>query len=129
MTPDDMSIQDIMRNRPGLRRRTERSFEQVHDEDLVTIMGRLCGSLEYHSMNTASHFMDEIDMRELWPTVIQRRAYLLRLRNHGLTESDVTEQAELHVARFRDEHFPVPPQAQARRTQKGRLISPTMDSS
>ncbi|GEC74727.1 hypothetical protein [Microbacterium maritypicum] len=112
--PDETAIQEIMRNRPRLRRPAERTFEQVHDEDLVTIMERLCGSLEYHSMNTASHVMDEIDMRELWPVVIQRRAYLLRLRNRGLTESDATEQAALHVARFRDEHFPVPPHGQAK---------------
>ena len=114
LTLDELSIQEIMRRRPGLRRRTERTFEQVRDEDLVTIMERLCGSLEYHSMNTASHVMDEIDMRELWPAVIQRRAYLLRLRDRGLTESEATEQAALHVARFRDEHFPVPPQDQAK---------------
>lgn len=77
-------------------------------------MERLCGSLEYHSMNTASHVMDEIDMRELWPSVIQRRAYLLRLRNPGLSETDATEQAAIHVARLRDEHFPVPPHDQAK---------------
>lgn len=109
-TLDELSIQEIMRRRPGLRRHTERTFEQVCDKDLVTIMERLCGSLEYHSMNTASHVMDEIDIRELWPAVIQRRAYLLRLRNRGLEESEATEQAAAHVARFRDEHFPVPPQ-------------------
>ena len=57
---------------------------------------------------------DEIDMRELWPAVIQRRAYLLRLRDRGLEESAATEQAAVHVARFRDEHFPVPPQDQAK---------------
>ncbi|MBZ6370925.1 MAG: hypothetical protein LBE44_03260 [Microbacterium hominis] len=111
--PDETSIQEIMRNRPGLRCRTERTFEQVRDEDLVTIMERLCGSLEYHSMNTASHVMDEIGMRELWPAVIQRRSYLLRLGNPGLAESDAIEQAAIHVARFRDEYFPVPPQDQA----------------
>ncbi|MBF9335789.1 hypothetical protein G3N30_05935 [Microbacterium lacticum] len=110
--PDELSIQEIMRRRPGLRRRTERTFEHVRDEDLVTIMERLCGSLEYHSMNTASHVMDEIDLRELWPAVIQRRAYLIRLRNPGLAASDATEQAAIHVARFREEHFPVPPQDQ-----------------
>lgn len=114
LTLDELSIQEIMRRRPGLRRRTERTFEQVRDEDLVTIMEILCGSLEYHSMNTASHVMDEIDMRELWPAVIQRRAYLLRLRDRGLEESAATEQAAVHVARFRDEHFPVPPQDQAK---------------
>lgn len=114
LTLDELSIQEIMRRRPGLRRRTERTFEQVRDEDLVTIMERLCGSLEYHSMNTASHVMDEIDIRELWPAVIQRRAYLLRLRDRGLEESAATEQAEVQVARFRDEHFPVPPQDQSK---------------
>ncbi len=110
--PDELSIQEIMSRRPGLRRRAERTFEHVRDEDLVTIMERLCGSLEYHSMNTASQVMDEIYLRELWPAVIQRRAHLLRLRNRGLTESEMTERAALHVARFRDEHFPVPPRDQ-----------------
>lgn len=111
-TPDDLSIQEIMRNRPR-RRRIERTFAQVRDEDLVTIMERLCGSLEYHSMNTARNVMDEIDARELWPAVIQRRAYLLRLRDRDLTDADATEKAALHVALFRDEHFPVPPRDKA----------------
>lgn len=39
-TPVDLSIQEIIRNRPRLRRSTARTFEQVRDEDLVTIMER-----------------------------------------------------------------------------------------
>lgn len=69
--------------------------------------------MDCHLMKTASNVMNEIDIRESWPAVVQRRAFQLRLRNRGLAEPDATEQAALYAIWFRDEHFSTQPQGKA----------------
>ena len=59
----------------------ERVFEKVSDRDLITLAERLCGSLEYYSMVAVSKVMYEVSWRYLWPAVVERRAYVLRLRD------------------------------------------------
>lgn len=58
-------------------------------------------------MTTASLVMFEIDWRELWPEVIDHRAYLMRLRERTLTPLQATAIAATEINRFPDERFPV----------------------
>lgn len=87
----------------------ERIFEKVSDRDLITLAERLCGSLEYYSMVAVSKVMYEVSWRDLWPAVIERRAYMLRLRDPE-SSVDVAQIAAHQIELFRNENFPVPPE-------------------
>lgn len=85
-------------------------FGKVSDRDLVTLADVLCRSLEFHSMLVASRVMGEVGARELWPAVIDRRAYSIRMSATDVSEGDARRVAAEQIQRFRDEHFPVDPE-------------------
>lgn len=85
-------------------------FGDVSDRDLTTLADLLCRSLEFHSMLVASKVMTEVDARNLWPAVIDRRAHLIRLSSPDTSEDDAGKLAAEQIHRFRDEHFPVDPE-------------------
>lgn len=82
-------------------------FGEVSDRDLVTLADVLCQSLEFHSMLVASKVMIEVDARNLWPAVIDRRGHSIRLSAPDTSEGDTGRIAAEQIQRFRDEHFPV----------------------
>ena len=85
-------------------------FEKVPDRDIITLADVLCRSLEFHSMLVASKVMREVDARNLWPAVIDRRGRSIRLSAPDASESDARRIAAEQIQRFRDEHFPVEPE-------------------
>jgi hypothetical protein len=85
-------------------------FGKVSDRDLITLADVLCRSLEFHSMLVASKVMSEVDGRNLWPAVIERRAHSMRLSAPDASEDDARQVAAEQIQRFRDEHFPVEPE-------------------
>ncbi len=85
-------------------------FEKVSDRDLITLADALCRSLEFHSMLVASKVMSEVDSRDLWPAVIDRRGHSIRQSAPDSSEGDARRVAAGQIQRFRDEHFPVEPE-------------------
>jgi hypothetical protein len=61
-------------------------------------------------MLVASRVMGEVGARELWPAVIDRRAYSIRMSATDVSEGDARRVAAEQIQRFRDEHFPVDPE-------------------
>jgi len=61
-------------------------------------------------MLVASKVMSEVDSRNLWPAVIDRRGHSIRLSTSDVTEGDARRAAAEQIQRFRDEHFPVEPE-------------------
>jgi len=95
----------------GKRLRPEpRVFEEVSDRDLTTLADVLCRSLEFHSMLVASRVMREVSARDLWPAVVDRRAYLIGLAVPDADGGEIRRLASEQIQRFRDEHFPVEPE-------------------
>jgi hypothetical protein len=91
-------------------RREPPVFGKVSDRDLITLADVLCRSLEFHSMMVASKVMSEVDARNLWPAVIDRRARSIRLSASDASDAEVREVATEQIRCFRDEHFPVDPE-------------------
>lgn len=85
-------------------------FEKVSDRDLMTLADALCRSLEFHSMLVASKVMSEVDSRNLWLAVIDRRAHSIRLSTPDASEADARRVTAEQIQRFREEHFPVEPE-------------------
>lgn len=85
-------------------------FKEVSERDLVTLADLVCRSLEFHSMLVATKVMSEVHARHLWPIVIERRAYSLRLSRPEMKEDDSRRLAAEQIERFRGEHFPVEPE-------------------
>jgi hypothetical protein len=61
-------------------------------------------------MLVASKVMSEVDSRNLWLAVIDRRAHSIRLSTPDVSEGDARRVAAEQIQRFREEHFPVEPE-------------------
>ena len=84
-------------------------FTAVKDRDLVTLMDRFAGSLEFHSMLVAGQLMAEVSKRDLWAAVVDRRAEMLARMNDAADLDELRERAQSSIDHFRNEHFPVDP--------------------
>ncbi|TFC19914.1 hypothetical protein [Cryobacterium sp. MDB2-10] len=85
-------------------------FGKVSDRDLITLAELLCRSLEFHSMLVASKLMTEVDARNLWPAVIDRRRHSIRLSAPDSADGDAQRIAAEQIRRFRHQNFPVEPE-------------------
>jgi len=52
-------------------------FTGVKDRDLITLMDRFAGSLEFHSMLVAGQLVAEVSRRQMWDAVLERRTAML----------------------------------------------------
>ena len=93
------SIRDELR----LKRTRASVYRAVSDVDLATIAATLFATSDYDSMQTAARVFQEIETRQLWSQMIERRAELLVWRSeNGLTHDDALEEARAAVDRFRN---------------------------
>ncbi|MFZ7087096.1 hypothetical protein ACRQ4C_00175 [Curtobacterium sp. SP.BCp] len=91
------------------QRKQPKVFTEVKDRDLVTLMDRSAGSLEFNSMLVASQLIAEVSRRQLWAAVVERRTAMLALGHPDQDRATLRDRAQLELDRFRNEHFPVDP--------------------
>ncbi|MFZ6993226.1 hypothetical protein ACO0E1_15155 [Curtobacterium sp. RRHDQ66] len=91
------------------QRKQPKVFTEVKDRDLVTLMDRFAGSLEFNSMLVASQLIAEVSRRQLWDAVIERRTAMLALGHPDEDRATLRDSAQLELDHFRNEHFPVDP--------------------
>ena len=91
------------------QRKQPKVFTEVKDRDLVTLMDRFAGSLEFNSMLVASQLIAEVSRRQLWDAVIERRTAMLALGHPDEDRATLRDRAQLELDHFRKEHFPVDP--------------------
>lgn len=91
------------------QRKQPKVFTEVKDRDLVTLMDRFAGSLEFNSMLVASQLIAEVSRRQLWDAVIERRTAMLALGHPDEDRATLRDRAQLELDHFRNEHFPVDP--------------------
>lgn len=84
-------------------------FTEVKDRDLITLMDRFAGSLEFHSMLVASQLIAEVSRRQLWEAVVERGTARLARMHPDEDTSTLRDQARSSIDHFRIEHFPVDP--------------------
>ena len=97
-----MSVREELREERR-RRNQRRPYVSVCDADLITIAEALYGTMEYQSMQTAARVFREIEERELWADLINRRADLLVWRSDvALDREEALHQAKLTLDRFRN---------------------------
>lgn len=85
-----------------------RPYEPLTDLDLTTIASALVGSLEYHAMLTVVQGLwTELDERDLWTAVAERKAYLARLHRPELDSETALADAQALISRYKRESFPV----------------------
>ncbi len=105
----------LSKMRADLRETTRRINEQpqvfteVKDRDLITLMDRFAGSLEFNSMLVATQLMREVGRRQLWDAVVERRTSMLQWANPDEDADVLRHRARSAIDRFRNEHFPVDP--------------------
>jgi hypothetical protein len=84
-------------------------FTEVKDRDLITLMDRFAGSLEFNSMLVAAQLIREVGRRQLWDAVVERRMAMLQWKRPDENEATLRQQAQSALDHFRNEHFPVDP--------------------
>ena len=84
-------------------------FTEVKDRDLITLMDRFAGPLEFHSMLVAAQLMREVSRRQLWDAVVERRTAMLQWANPDERADALRQRAQSSLDHFRNEHFPVDP--------------------
>ncbi|SDQ14332.1 hypothetical protein EDF64_105233 [Curtobacterium flaccumfaciens] len=89
--------------------RQPRVFMAVKDRDLITLMDRFAGPLEFHSMLVAGQLMAEVSRRQLWDAVLERRTAMLFRMHPAEDVSALRDKARESLDHFRNEHFPIDP--------------------
>lgn len=84
-------------------------FTGVKDRDLITLMDRFAGSLEFHSMLVAGQLVAEVSRRQMWDAVLERRTAMLSRMHPAEDVSTLRDKARASLDHFRNEHFPVDP--------------------
>lgn len=84
-------------------------FTDVKDRDLITLMDRFAGPLEFNSMLVAAQLMREVGRRQLWDAVVDRRTAMMQWANPDEDVEALRQQAQSSIDHFRNEHFPVDP--------------------
>ncbi|WP_144803658.1 hypothetical protein [Curtobacterium sp. BH-2-1-1] len=112
---DDQERKEFEDARAQVRWMTEQQnqqpkvFTEVKDRDLITLTDRFAGSLEFHSMLVAAQLMAEVDRRQLWEAVVERRSAMLARLHPDEETSALRDRARSAIDHFRNEHFPVDP--------------------
>ncbi|PZE90130.1 hypothetical protein DEJ00_08890 [Curtobacterium sp. MCLR17_039] len=110
--PERQAFEDAraqVRSMAEQQNRQPKVFIEVKDRDLITLMDRFAGSLEFHSMLVAGQLMAEVSRRQLWDAVLERRTAMLSRMHPAEDVSALRDKARASLDHFQNEHFPVDP--------------------